>query len=272
MQHQIPLLYQPFRYSTGLKIHEEELHYGAYSFSFRYRTPVWRWPLGISSMPMVIYVCPYFPNAPHEDRSIEEPDKPTEWISFPVDWENPEFRAAAQALIAPIQPLPLTLPPPDVISIALHVREGGDYDTDHTKRFSPLKLPPMHFYIEGMRQILELFPDRPLYCYVFTDAKFPSSVVDQIRDAFPYERRLTLDYRRTRNDPNLNVLEDFFSLFTFDILIHPLSNFSLIPALIHDYAVTFSPTAFSRKGDDPIRIVETKLKINEPLYQELLKK
>ena len=265
-EHQIPLLYQPFRYSTNLKLHDEELHYSSYSFSFRYRTPVWRWPLNLSSLPTVIYVCPYFPHDPREDCSIEDVNKPTAWPSFPIDWENREFRALAQEMISLKIPLKLTTPPEGCISVAMHIREGGEYDNDNTKQNVVMKLPPIDFYIQGLQEILALFPGRAVYCYLFTDARFPAGLAERIQSAFPYEEALTIDYRRSINGPEHNVLEDFFSLFEFDVLIHPLSNYSLIPALLHDYAVTFCPVSFSR---NPVRVVETRLKINERLCRQL---
>ena len=265
--HQIPLLYQPFRYSTNLKLHDEELHYAAYSFSFRYRTPVWRWPMNLSSLPTVIYVSPYFPYDPREDCSIEDVDKPTPWPSFPVDWDNQEFRAIVRDLITPKAPLKLTIPPKGYISVAIHIREGGGYDSDQMKQSVVMKLPLIDFYIQGIQAILELFPRKTLYCYLFTDARCPESLAEKIQSAFPDEPALIIDYRHSTNGPEQNVLEDFFSLFQFDVLIHPLSNYSLIPALIHDYAVTFRPVSFSR---NPFQVVETKLKVNEILYQRLM--
>lgn len=266
-EHQMPLLYQPFRYSTSLRLHDEELHYASYSFSFRYRTPVWRWPLNFSSLPTVVYVSPYFPHDPREDCSIEDVNKLTAWPSFPIDWDNREFRAIAREMISPKASLKLTIPPAGYISVAIHIREGGDHDNDHTRQNIVMKLPPVDFYIQGLRAVLELFPGKTLYCYLFTDARSPATLAEKIQSAFLDEAALIIDYRRSTNGPERNVLEDFFSLFEFDVLIHPLSNYSLIPALIHDYAATFCPVSFSR---DPIRVVETKLKVNEALRQRLM--
>ena len=51
-------------------------------------------------------------------------------------------------------------------------------------------------------------------------------------------KRQTLDCRSSDNSHDTDILEDFFSLSNFDSLIYPQSNFSMIPALIHDFATS----------------------------------
>jgi hypothetical protein len=64
-------------------------------------------------------------------------------------------------------------------------------------------------------------------------------------------------------------LEDFFSLFQFDVLIRPQSNFSLIPSLLHDYALLCFPSNFSRFGARPI-ITNIEMQVDEELCKKLL--
>ncbi len=173
----------------------------------------------------------------------------------------------ALEMIRPKVALKLTIPPEGYISVAIHIREGGDHDNDQTKQNIVMKLPPIDFYIQGLQAVLKLFPGKAIYCYLFTDARSPASLAKKIQSAFPDKTAMVIDYRRSTNGPEHNVLEDFFSLFEFDVLIHPLSNYSLIPALLHDYAATFRPVSFSRT---PVRVVETKLKVNEGLRQRLM--
>ena len=66
-----------------------------------------------------------------------------------------------------------------------------------------------------------------------------------------------------------NVLEDFFSLFNFDILIRPQSNFSIVPSLLKDYAIVYAPRDFIRE-DKTITITKTELVVNQELYQMLI--
>jgi hypothetical protein len=91
-----------------------------------------------------------------------------------------------------------------------------------------------------MTHLLSYFPEPPIYCFVFTDATNPAPLVETLRQAFPLESRIQWDFRR-QNYHDRNVLEDFFSLFQFDILIRPCSNFSLIPMLLHDFTIVYTP-------------------------------
>ncbi len=271
-EHNLPLLYRPFNYSDQLKIHDADRHFSNPP-SPAYRTPVWRWPMKHSTALNVIYMCPYFPDNLRENTSIEQAASFVEQRNFRIDWENPQFRRMVQELVAPKQPLSLTRPPAGSVSIAMHIRHGGGYDTDDSPYKMPMKLPPVEFYIQGLKTILDLFPDQLIYCYLFTDAQVPEALAHQIFKAFPQVNRLTLDYRRSNNQHNANVLEDFFSLFEFDALIHPLSNFSIVPARIHDYAVTLAPQTFSKDTKNHIvKIMQTDLRINQKRYQELLQK
>ncbi len=56
------------------------------------------------------------------------------------------------------------------VSIAIHIREGGGFDTDHTRLDDPLKLPPLPYYIEALSRAIALFPEQKIYCHLFTDA------------------------------------------------------------------------------------------------------
>jgi hypothetical protein len=74
---------------------------------------------------------------------------------------------------------------------------------------------------------------------------------------------------RSKNGHDKNVLQDFFSLFNFDILIHPQSNFSLVPSLIHDFAMVYFPVDAAVDGERVV-ICQTKLEMNEALMKKLI--
>jgi hypothetical protein len=271
-EHHLSFLYRPFKYSDQLKMDWADRHYST-TPPLTYRAQLSRWPLRTNKSLNIIYRCPYFPDNLLENTSIEQDPSSVSWYNFPIDWENPQFRQMVRELISPKEPLPLTYPPNGPISIAVHIRQGGGYDTEDSPYKMPMKLPPLEFYIEGIQTMLDLFPGKPLYCYLFTDAQSPETLAEKIFQAFPTTSRLTLDYRRSNNQHDSNVLEDFFSLFEFDALIHPISNFSLVAARIHDYAVTFAPRAFSKDTKKRVvKITKTDLKINHLRYRELLKK
>lgn len=243
----IPLAYQPFAYSSFLKMHDLEKHSRLLHISSR--VPLSKWSL-FSKLPWVscIYKCPYFPESKREQR-LQPP-------SFVVDWKDPTFRALAREMISPRAELKVLKPPKDHLSVALHVREGGGYDFNGFASF-PTKFPPLSFYIEGLKCVLEKFPEESIYCYLFTDAIHPEELAHKIQAALP--KKIEFAYRERNNVHDANVLEDFFSLFEFDVLIRPDSNFSLVPSLIHDYKMVYAAEDYDAQKGAIIAQVEVRL-------------
>ncbi len=235
--HQIPVLYKSFPLSSELSLHDIEAPYT--HGQGRTRRHIGQ---GIDPNRSYLYICPYFP----EDE-IEKP----EYFYFELDWENEHFRAQCLELIAPKSSLKLTKLQENAINIAIHVREGGGFDHDDMKQKFPRKLPPLEFYRTGLAAVLKLLPGKPIYCHIFTDARVPQLILESFKAVFP---TIKFGCRQGFNSHDRNVLEDFFSLFQFDILIRPQSNFSIIPSLLHDFAIVHTPYG---------------TKINEPLYRRL---
>jgi hypothetical protein len=236
--HQIPILYKPFPLSNDLCLHDKEALYT--QAQGRTKRHIGQ---GIDPKKSYLYVCPYFPEDP-----LERP----EYFYFDADWKNELFRAECLKLIAPRSNLQLTKPLKNFLNIAIHVREGGDFDHDDMKQKFPKKLPPLEFYKNGLAAVLRHLPGKPIYCHIFTDARVPQLILDSFKTAFP---GIKFGCRQGFNRHDRNVLEDFFSLFLFDILIRPQSNFSIIPSLLHDYAIVHTPYG---------------TEINETLYRRLL--
>lgn len=237
--HQIPVLYKPFNLSKELALHDREILYNP--SQGRSRRHVGQ---GVDPIKPFLYICPYFPEDEVEKR---------DYFYFDVDWKSETFRAHCLEYIAPKQQLLLTKPLENGINIAIHVREGGGFDQDDMKRKFPNKLPPLRFYQEGLAEVLRLLPDKPIYCHIFTDARVPQLIVDRLKTNLP---QIKFGCRQGPNSFDRNILEDFFSLFHFDILIRPQSNFSIIPSLLHDYAIVHTPYG---------------TQINETLYRSLFK-
>jgi hypothetical protein len=234
----IPLFYTPFVYSSMLKLDEVEAHlprdYNLVSFPINART-------SLNKAARILYECPYFP-------SLEEEQNQGGWYAFKVDWKDPAFRKMALSLIEPKEKLDLVTLPADCLSVAIHVREGGGFDTDHTRLYDPLKLPPIEFYIEAMHELIRHFPEKKIYCHIFTDAMDSKTIGETLQEAMkPYEN-VSIHYRKEGNHHTKNVLEDFFPLFSFDVLIRPRSSFSILPELLHDYLAVYSPAEYIRTG------------------------
>ncbi len=264
----IPLIYRPFLYSSNLVMDEKEKTFKDLGMEPRVRV-YWGQPINPGIRMPVFYICPYFPESLWEQRETWRPDG-SPWAYFRVDWKDPQFRKMVCEMVAPKKELTLTLPPLDKISIALHIREGGDYDQGNGKYAErPLKFPPFEYYIECLEKVLALCPNRPLHCQLFTDALDPGALIQRLQAALPPDVPITYGYRKNHNAPSKNVLEDFFSFFHYDILIRGQSNYSLIPSLLHDFAAVYAPQKFIEVGGK-ITITEIETTIEpEPLRKIL---
>ena len=266
--HHLPLIYRPFPHSSSLLLDEKEIHYKNKPLRRKlglkplFKTSIKKWPF-LSKLPLAAfnYKCHYFPESQWECKHLK-------YSGFSVDWEDQNFRKIVKELITPKEKLNLVKPPEGCISIALHVREGGGFDTDEAKRIIPLKLPPLAFYIEGFKRIVSLLPEKAIYCHLFTDALEPEKIIRELQKHIPPNVSVQFGYRQKNNHHDSNVLEDFFSFFHFDILIRSQSNYSLIPSLIHDYAIVYYPTDCKiENGTITITVIE--MKLNEILYKNL---
>lgn len=259
--HGIPLLYRPFSYSDQLVLHEQEHS----NLSIKSLFPVKfysRSNINFNRPRKDLYIIPYFPESEWELTKGN-----TQWYHFSVDWKDKRFIEDLRRLIKPRSPLPLLALPDNRISIAVHVRKGGGFDNENTWKGYPMKFPPSSYYIEQLRKISELFPERSLYAHIFTDHANPSELIQE------YEYHLSdLDIvfgsREKDNHHSLNVLEDFFQMMHFDCLIIADSNFSFIPSKLGNYKVVISPLGF-KKIPQGIYIDKTNIEIsNESVYEK----
>jgi hypothetical protein len=270
-KNEVPLLYKPFPFSSHLALHDLELTYSdSYTRGYRQVNLLsQKDPLHLPNSSSKLYICPYFPECQWERENLSGPNK-IAWSYFNVDWKDLGFRQMLKELVRPNQNCQLVIPPKETINIAIHVREGGSYDHGDFALHYLTKFPTLDFYIEGLQKIIELFPQKSFYCYLFTDAENPQELIEKIRAHIPTKAAILFDCHSDSNTHNQNVLEDFFSFFNFDAFIHPQSNFSVIPSLIHDYAVVYTPLSGYRNGNFT-KITKVKFEINESICQALLK-
>lgn len=239
----VPLLYHSFPYSESLVLSQEEMHLGEAAHFFN---------------PSQVFVCPYFPESKYELRSGKYKKE-----YFEVDFDNQYFLWTLRKMIAPLKSLECIFPPNGVTSIALHVREGGGYDPSNLSFYAPHKSPPFCFYTICLNKVLELLEGRDVFCFVFTDAKDPGSIVKQLKNEIPPDYPISFHYRKSNNSHKENVLEDFFSFQNFDILIRPDSNYSIVSSLIHSFAILCSPIDFWFDESGMPHTKEIEIKINK---------
>jgi hypothetical protein len=178
-----------------------------------------------------------------------------------VKFVDAKFKNLAKKLVSPNVQLKLVKPPKDSISVAIHWRQGGGFDKDGWELVFPLKCPNREFYIEAFATVLNQFPDEKIYCHIFTDAQLPDILAEELRSIFPDKEKITFNVRQGENRHDKNVLEDFFSMMNFDILIRPNSNLSRVAAKIHDFLMVCYPAEY--------RIENKKVVITKIAYESV---
>ncbi len=233
-KYDIQLLYKPFKYSDKLKMHELETQYLPFIqnnrrlFNNLQRGIVHN---GVIKSDISLHIVPYFPDFSHEDFEN----------SLDADWEDPGFKNELKMSISPTYAFLPPQIPEKHLSIALHVRRGGGADAPMMCLREPLKAPPTSYYIEQLEYLYNKYPDEIFYIYLFTDDPNPQKLADEIEDAFI---DFKIHCRTSINRHNLNVLDDFFSMTYFQILIRPESNFSYSAARLADLRLEIAPKEF----------------------------
>jgi len=257
-KHDIPLLYKPFEYSHQLVLDTAEPHFTGFT---KPGTMVDK-SVHVDARNECIYVVPYFSEVDYE-RNLPWNSN---WIYFPVDWQDQQFKSMIQQLIAPKDPSVYQFSLPEgVITVAVHVRKGGGFDnpllcdtqavdprTNLSQTFSdyyaPLKFPPEYFYTDALKRLVSLVGDSPIYVFIFTDDSRPHEIAARFEHALSDYPQIRFDYRAQGNAHNANVLHDFFAMTRFDCIIHPLSNFSLVASKLGTYRVQMYPTKHHWEG------------------------
>ncbi|MBM3207809.1 MAG: hypothetical protein FJZ57_04305 [Chlamydiae bacterium] len=266
-----PLAYRPFIFSDRLNLSDLEVHFDEVTkfcgpeIKFRKQNYILS---SLSDHPN-LYCVHYFPECRWElQHGVRHNGKP--WVDyFNVDWKNPEFRSQIQYLISPKDIQIHHELPTNKLCLALHYRDGGGFDKDIPSLNLPLKFPPVDFYVDGIKNISSAFLNCPIYCFLFTDAADPAKTVEYLKGRLPEGIDIDIEWRKQNNFHNLNVIEDFFSFFQFDAFIYPQSNFSMIPALINQFAATFTLTS-AVQTIGRVEVENTELTIDDERRRECL--
>lgn len=195
-----------------------------------------------------VVVIPYFVEQRADNGLNTKRGSP--FIPFAVDWEDPAFRRELVECLAPsgkVASLPL---PEGKISIAIHIRRGGDYENNRDLHLNyPLKAPLDEYYIGQLKLLSLLFPEKPLYIYLFTDDLHPEELARKYFDALG-RSDATFDWMSAKGAASEEaLLSDFFSMGEFDCLIRSASNFSLMAGKRGRYTVEAEPLRVRREGE-----------------------
>lgn len=180
-----------------------------------------------------------------------------------IDWNDRPFVKILKSEISPLgvltgQKIEI---PHNHYAIALHVRRGGGADrklfqedvaicaegvnliyknwptpdqwdeSTSADKIWPERFPSDIYYIEQLRDLSDLNASKKIYVHIFTDDPCPEQIAAKYEAALG-NPQIQFGYRKQNNSHDTNVLEDFFSIMSFDALIRPASHYSEIAAAI----------------------------------------
>jgi hypothetical protein len=228
LQFNIPLLYQPFPYSDQLMIAENEIVYTDECLQNFSQT------------------VELLGNAPYKLLNTSNILYISRWkTELEFSWYDPVFAAELKKNIAPRYEIEKIKIPEDMISIAVHVRNGGTFaaDTPEEKERCPLRFVPEEFFIEQIDRIAKMFPHNILYVHIFTDHPNPTKLVKKFQ-LILNNPRIMFGCREEGNSHKANVLEDFFSMMDFDCLVRPGSHFTRFVERLGKNKLVIYPKSF----------------------------
>jgi len=248
-RYNIPLLYKPFKYSDQLSL-------GNYGIPMSKKV--------VSQFKRRLVIPKHGRYDIVKTRSILYI---VEWKSkIPFDWCNKDFMALLKKCVtAPYLSSKIEVPQ-NHISVAVHVRTGGDYTPD--KKIcsrQPKRFAPHQFYIDQIKRIRSMFEDKDLYVHVFTDDSNPEALVKNFKKNIEDEH-IQYGCRQRGNNCNAHVLEDFFAMIKFDCLIRPESLYSTYAERLGNHEVVIYPVYvdyIGRKRELAVREIAIKKRTAE---------
>ncbi|MCH9613162.1 MAG: hypothetical protein SP1CHLAM54_01590 [Chlamydiia bacterium] len=221
--------FEPFDYSDKFAFHTNEM---VKPKAKLYKEVVYRRPLKeITSKKPLLYLVNYFPEA-LEDRVGGA------YSTFDVDWTDKAFLKVAKEMVTSREKLSLVPLKEGHFNLALHIRRGSGGDTPMEIVSRPLKFPPLSYYVEGILKVSRLIGNKPIYAYIFTDAKDPNALKKQLQNELG-DLQVTLDCGSS------DVLTDFFSMMAFDGIVRASSNLSFVAAKLGQMQVEIAPKHFT---------------------------
>jgi hypothetical protein len=178
--------------------------------------------------------------------------------------KDPVFRKKVQSLISPRQKMQKITHAKNTIPVALHIRTGGGFLMDKMLQTKyPLRFLPLDFYIDQIKRLFFHYPGKNFYIHLFTDDEHPEKMVDYLEKNIQ-NKNITYGYRKEKNKHNKNVLEDFFAMMQFEVLIRPISNFSKMAEYLGSHVLIITPVNFKKINNhtchiDSVRVTKKEL-------------
>ncbi len=221
----IPYYYQPCNYSDQFKLHDIKKHVPASHFikTFAHQTVVKK-------------------SSDIRDLNINTVYLVSVNSNINIDWSDIKFVDTIKPLFQPRHAQALTVTVPEnKISIALHIRTGGGFDKIEAKRKYALRFPHLDYYITQMHRIIDMLPNESLHAHIFTDDIHPQNLMRLFQQEFK-NIDITFSCREKGNQHNKNVMEDFFAMMDFDVLIRSGSMYSYYAWYLGKGKIMIQPT------------------------------
>ena len=191
----------------------------------------------------VFYMGTYFPDSKFYHLLCKYERR--KWPYFKVDYEDAEFREILFDDFKVERELNLVYPQKCTLSVAIHYR-GNDHADTMPHLY--LSLTPQKFYVDQLRLMQKRFPGEKIYAHIFTNEPNADRILNFFKNEMP-----GIDFGM-REDFHADdcILDDFFSFFNFDCLIHPVSNFSMMAGKMHPFKYETYPMRYILVEKKPV--------------------
>lgn len=134
---------------------------------------------------------------------------------------------------------PIKLPPgPLFIEAVKHYMYKKNHFSDY---IWPIKFPCDQYYIDCLKELAGMLPDKNLLVYLFTDDPEPEDIMMRYSAQLKDYPRIIFSYREKDNHHSKNVIEDLFALTECDCLISASSSFASAAQLLGNHQVLIFP-------------------------------
>jgi hypothetical protein len=153
--------------------------------------------------------------------------------SITPQYSDPEFVRRLRECISPIVPIRSVVPPSGIISVAVHLRTGGTFDSDRSKNRFAHKFLDKSTCLKMVVWLFKHLRQQKLYVHIFTDDHHPKTIIKWFEQ---HSANKDIQWNiRIDNNTLHPMLSDLFSMPNFDYLIRPNSHFSLFAQVLGDY-------------------------------------
>ena len=193
----------------------------------------------------ILYLVPFAPF----NRELVRESQACSIPKYQPDWAQHQIRLK-QLLQVESEKLHL---PEDAYTIALHIRDGGNYDDNNTKTLHPLKLPSLNFYIGELIRVIEMKKkdgQNKFFIHIFTDALDPEKICNQVRDQVHVEDAQVAFSFTPRDRATLQY--DAGNMDQFQCMIRADSNLSGPIVAVSNTELNIFPSGFDMRNNEII--------------------